>query len=57
MAGCTDSSKSIGKDMVIRPWVDKADLNCGALIQEWDCDPEQKNRFEVMQPHEEGYAG
>ena len=38
-------------------WVNKADLNCGALIQEWDRDRVQKNRFEVMQLHEEKNAG
>ena len=38
-------------------WVDEADLNFGALIQEWNRDRVQKNRFEVMQSHEERNAG
>ena len=38
-------------------WVNEADLSCGALIQEWDRDRVRKNRFEVMQSHEEVYAG
>ena len=38
-------------------WVDEADLNCGALIREWDRDRVQMKRSEVMQSHEEGDAG
>ena len=38
-------------------WVNKADVNCGALIQERDSDRVQKNQFEVMKSHEEGDAG
>ena len=38
-------------------WVDEADLNCGALIQEWDRDCVRNNGFEVMQLHEERNAG
>ena len=38
-------------------WLEEVDLNCGALIQERDRDRVQKNRFEVMQSHEEGNAG
>ena len=37
-------------------WVDEADLNCGALIQGWGRNREKKNRFELMQSHEEGDA-
>ena len=33
-------------------WVDEEDLNCGALLQEFDRDRVSKNRFEVMQSHE-----
>jgi len=35
-------------------WVDEADLNCGALLQEFDRDQAKRNRFGVMQTHEEG---
>ena len=34
-------------------WVDEADLNCGALLQEFDRDQEKRNRFGIMQTHEE----
>lgn len=34
-------------------WVDEADFNCGALLQEFDRDRASKNRFEVMQSFEE----
>jgi hypothetical protein len=34
-------------------WIDEVDLNCGALLQEFDRDQVSKNRFEVMQSHEE----
>ena len=34
-------------------WTDEVDLNCGALLQEFDRDQVSKNRFEVMQSHEE----
>ncbi|GMG16918.1 unnamed protein product [Phytophthora fragariaefolia] len=35
-------------------WVDEADLNCGALLQEFERKMADRNRFHVMQPHEEG---
>ena len=38
-------------------WVNVADLNCGADIQEWDRNRVQNNWFEVMQSHEKGNAG
>ena len=38
-------------------WVDESNLYCGALIQSWDRDRVQKNRFEVMQSHKEENAG
>ena len=53
MAECIDSSKSIGKDMVIR----RGWTNCGALIQEWDRYRVKKKQFEVMQAHEEKDTG
>ena len=31
----------------------EADLNCGALLQDFERDQARKNRFEVMQSHEE----
>ena len=34
-------------------WVDEADLNCGALLQDFERDQARKNRFGVMQSHEE----
>lgn len=33
-------------------WVDEADLNCGALLQEFERGVISRNRFEVMQSHE-----
>lgn len=33
--------------------VDQADLNCGALLQDFDRDRANRNRFEDMQSHEE----
>ena len=42
------------KGYVDLPWVDEADLNCGALIQDFDRDRASRNRIEVMQSHEEG---
>ena len=38
-------------------WVDEADLYCGALLQEFDRDQANRNRFEVMQTYEEGSRG
>ena len=38
-------------------WLDEADLNCGAFLQEFDCDQANRNRFEVMQTYEEGSRG
>ena len=35
-------------------WVDEVDLNCSALIQEWDSYRVQKNRFVVIEPKKEG---
>ncbi|POM59229.1 reverse transcriptase [Phytophthora palmivora] len=34
-------------------WVDEADLNCGALMYDYLRDLTNRNRFEVMQSHEE----
>uniref|UniRef100_A0AAV1UK42 Chromo domain-containing protein n=1 Tax=Peronospora matthiolae TaxID=2874970 RepID=A0AAV1UK42_9STRA len=34
-------------------WIDEADLNCGALLQDFDRDRVSRNRFEAMQSHEE----
>ncbi|KAE9272304.1 hypothetical protein PR003_g30245 [Phytophthora rubi] len=34
-------------------WVDEADLNCGALLHEFLRDHTSRNRFGVMQSHEE----
>ena len=34
-------------------WVDEADLNYGALLQEFEREQVRRNRFEVMQSHEE----
>ena len=34
-------------------WIDEADLNCGAMLQDFDRDRVSRNRFEVMQSHEE----
>ena len=34
-------------------WVDEASLNCGTLLQEFERDRARRNRFEVMQVHEE----
>ena len=33
-------------------WVDEADLNCGALLQEFERGVISRNRFEAMQSHE-----
>ena len=38
-------------------WVDEAELNCGAFIQERDHDRVQNDWFEVMNSHAEGDAG
>ena len=35
-------------------WIDEADRNCGAVLQEFDRNRVSRNRFEVMQSHEEG---
>ncbi|OWY98881.1 reverse transcriptase [Phytophthora megakarya] len=35
------------------PWIDEADLNCGALLYEFLRDRANRNRFGVMQSHEE----
>ena len=40
------------KGSVDPTWIDEVDLNCGALLQEFDRDRVSKNRFEVMQSHE-----
>ncbi|POM76148.1 Reverse transcriptase [Phytophthora palmivora] len=34
-------------------WVDEADLNCGALLHDYLRDRTNRNRFKVMQSHEE----
>ena len=36
-------------------WVDRADLNCVALVQDWNHDRVKKKRVRVMQSHEEIY--
>ena len=33
-------------------WLDKADLSCGAILQEFERKQVSRNRFEVMQSHE-----
>ncbi|KAE8960228.1 hypothetical protein PR001_g30451 [Phytophthora rubi] len=33
-------------------WVDEADLNCGALMREYERELMNRNRFNVMQSHE-----
>ncbi|KAE8987054.1 hypothetical protein PF005_g17027 [Phytophthora fragariae] len=33
-------------------WVDEADLNCGALMREYERELVNRNRFNVMQSHE-----
>ena len=38
-------------------WIDKIDLNCGALLQGFEHDQANRNRFEIMQSHEEGPCG
>jgi hypothetical protein len=38
-------------------WVDEADLNCGALLREFERSRVNRNRFNVMQSHEEGAGG
>ncbi|OWY91509.1 hypothetical protein PHMEG_00039889 [Phytophthora megakarya] len=35
-------------------WVDEADLNCAALLYEYERGRTSRNRFNVMQSHEEG---
>ncbi|ETL38265.1 hypothetical protein L916_10135 [Phytophthora nicotianae] len=34
-------------------WVDELDLNCGALLRDFDRGQTDRNRFEAMQSHEE----
>ncbi|ETN16695.1 hypothetical protein PPTG_05849 [Phytophthora nicotianae INRA-310] len=34
-------------------WVDETDLNCGALLRDFDRGRTDRNRFEAMQSHEE----
>ena len=34
-------------------WIDEADLNCGAMLEEFERNGISRNRFEVMQSHEE----
>jgi hypothetical protein len=38
-------------------WVDEADLNCGALLREFERERASRSRFEVMQSHEEEAEG
>ena len=33
-------------------WIDEADLNCGAFLQDFECNIVSQNRFEVMQSHQ-----
>ena len=40
------------KGSVDPTWLDEVDLNCGALIQEFDRDRVSKKRFEVIPSHE-----
>ena len=55
MEESTVSTRCNGKDMVTRhgdpTWLDEKDLNCGALLQEFEHNQVNK-RFEVMQSHE-----
>lgn len=37
--------------------IGEVDLNCDALLQEFDRDRVSENRFEVMQSHEERSCG
>ena len=39
------------KGSVDPTWIDEVDLNCEALLQEFDRDRVSKNRSEVMQSH------
>ncbi|ETP00101.1 hypothetical protein F441_22475 [Phytophthora nicotianae CJ01A1] len=34
-------------------WVDETDLNCGALLRDFDRGRTDRNRFEATQSHEE----
>ena len=34
-------------------WVDEVDLNCGGLLRDYERRQTTRNRFEVMQSHEE----
>ena len=34
-------------------WVDEVDLNCGGLLRDYERKQATRNRFEVMQSHEE----
>ena len=38
-------------------WIDEIDLNCGALLQEFERDQVNRNHFEMMQSHEEESGG
>ena len=38
-------------------WVDEAYLNCNALLRDFERGEISRNRFEVMQSHEEGSGG
>ncbi|KAE8961373.1 hypothetical protein PR003_g33931 [Phytophthora rubi] len=40
------------KGYVEPSWVDEADLNCGALMREYERELVNRNRFNVMQSHE-----
>ena len=33
-------------------WIDEADLNCGALLQNFERNRVSRNRFKLMQSHE-----
>ena len=41
------------KGYVDPSWMDEADLNCGALLQDFERQRANQNRFEVMQSYEE----
>ncbi|OWY94674.1 hypothetical protein PHMEG_00035528 [Phytophthora megakarya] len=52
----TDDDNEIWLDLPRIPdptWIDEADLNCGALLYEFLRDRANRNRFGVMQSHEE----
>ena len=50
MAECTSSTWYNGRSIAFHC---EADLNCGAIMQDFDRDRVSRNRFEVMKSHEE----